>query len=516
LQQQVASLETRVEDADRKVEDYRQRADLVFGDRAPLLSQEITQANTQLLAAAAARVEAEARLREMQGLLAARNIDSAIDVMASPLIQQLRAQEIAVIRKKAELTSVYGERHAVMIQVNAELNDLETKINAEIRKIVDSYKNKVAIAQAQEKVLAQRLEDLKARIGQASKSEVQLNALDREAQSNRTVLQGFLVRIKETRAQMDSSIQQPEAEVISRAIIPESPYLPKPLIFLGLLTVATLSGVGVAVGAEQVDRSLRSTEELDLGGKVRTLALVPRLPKGLRRAEPEAYVLDHPSSMFAESIRSIYTAIRLSKSFEGRNMILFTSSHAGEGKTTISLCLGRLRSMAGCYCVLVEADLHKPSVCSRLGVDHEAGLAEILKGETEIYDVMVKDPDSGLFIIPPGTGSFDPAEAFASDRMRKLLDRLSKSFDLVLLDAPPVLAVSDALVLCHLINTVVLVVQWGETGVNTVKLTVEKIAEAGGDLIGVVMSMVNPKKHALTNFKDSDYFNKKTMRYYKN
>ncbi len=243
LDQQVEQLRERVAQSERKVEDFRQESGLIEANGNLLKSEELSELNTQLILASAARAEAQARLEGARELLSSPSgIESSAEVLSSPLIQQLREQEVQLRRRMTELSADLLPQHPDMVALRAELEDLKSAIAAEVDKIVRKLKNEVQVAAARERELRRSIERLKAEVGKARQREGELRALEREAAANRSLLENFLVRASEADARGGRPVQRPEARIISRAETPESPSFPQkgPMLFLAFLASTTI------------------------------------------------------------------------------------------------------------------------------------------------------------------------------------------------------------------------------------------------------------------------------------
>lgn len=515
LTDKIADLRKSVASSEQAVERFRSQAGLLQSQGGTLISQQISDLNAQLITVRATRAEAEARLSQVRQLIrTSGGADAAGDVLKSPIIQQLSQQETEGRRKVAELNQEFGDRHPRMIAAKAELADVQGKINREINKVVNALENEVGVARARETALERGLDQLKTRLSQSNTAEVQLRALERDAEASRAMLESFMARFEQTSAQLDSSINDTNARVISRADVPASPsFPPSKLIVAVALIASALFASLIALGIEQLDRGYRSGEQVERGTGLRSLGLVP-LIRGSSGKSPAAHLLRHPSSMFGESIRSLYTSILLSPGEALPKKLMITSSQPKEGKTTIALCLGRMRALSGHSTVIVEADLRRPSMHRALGIPRRPGLTDLILGDVQLVDVLIKDSDSGAYVIPAGKLAPDPTEILTSPRMRELLNQLSRQFELVVIDSPPIVAVADGRLLAPQTDAVVLVVRWAKTGREVVGLATKQLQEAGGHIVGAVLSMVDSKKHARYGFADSAYYYGPVKRYY--
>lgn len=516
LSEKIAELRQKVEGSEQAVEKFRVQAGLHQGTGGSLISQEISDLNTQLIIAKTARAEAEARLGQARQLIrSSGGAASAAAVLQSPIIQTLLGQETEVKRKVAELSREYGERHPRLINARAELEDLQSKMAAEVNKIVQGLRNEVGVARARQASLRRSLDQIKGRLAQSNSAEIQLRALERESGADKAMLETFLGRFEETSAQEDISSQQPDARIISIAAVPSNPSFPKSKLILALVFVASaFVGIFLVFVVEQLDSGFRSGEQIEQMTNVSVLSLVPIVTGfSIKRQAPYDYILERPTSAYGESIRSLYTSLLLSHVDSPPKTIVFTSAQSGEGKTTLVVSLARMLAKSGRNVIIIDTDLRKPSVGRFLKLPATPGLVELLSGEAKFEDVVCTDEPSGAHVITSGKFATNAADVVNSDQMKRLLEGLSRSYDMVLLDSPPILAVSDARILARLVDRVVFAVRWADTGRATVVSCLRQVS-TGAKLAGVALTMVNVKKHAQYGYGDSGYYYGRVKKYY--
>ena len=439
---------------------------------------------------------------------------SLTEVLSSNLIVQLRAQEAEVKRKVAELTEEYGDKHPRMINARAELRDLETKIQNEVGRIVEGLRNEVSVARAREASLTASLNQLKAEAGQVNTAEVQLRSLEREADANRRLLETFLTRSKETESQ--EGFIEPDATILSRAVVPKVPTAPKRFLLLVLSAAAGLVlGIALAVGVELLDQGFRSLEQIESQMGVRPLGLVPMIGgMAALKHKPETYLLQRPNSAYAESIRSLRTSLALSDVDKPPRVVLIASSLPKEGKTSIALSLTYLLGSLGKRALLIDCDLRRPSIHKAHGAPLTPGLSDYLAGQADLPTVIRRHEESGSDYIAAGTAAPDPAELLGSRQMKALLTRLSEDYDLIVLDSAPTLAVSDTRALGRLADKAVYLVRWAESKRGVATAGLRQLAESGADVVGVLMTQVDARRHAQYGFSDSGYYYGPVRKYY--
>ena len=516
LSGRLAELREVVNQAERAVEEFRQESGLIQGQSATLKSQEISELNAQLVVERTKGAEAEARLRQVERLLDSPGGARAVSkVLQSELIQALREQQAEVDRRGAELAQEYGEKHPSLANIRAEAEDLRQKIADEIDRLVQGVRNEVDVARAREGALAAALSRLRGEVGQANNDEVTLRALEREAEASRALLENFLARSKETGSQ--ESFQQADATVISRADVPETPSYPRrKLLLIAAVAGAGFLGLMLALGVEMLDHGFRSMEQIERYMGAPPLGLVPKI-EGLAklRCGPDTQVLEKPTSAYAEAIRSLYIGLVLSGGEQlPPKTILVASALPREGKTAIALSLVQVLASAGHRVVLVDCDLRQPTAHKAFGVNSQPGLVEALLGKRSLEEILAIDPRSGARLVPAGEPVPNPADLLGSPQITRLLAGLAEDHDFVILDSPPVLAVSDAQVLARVVDRTVFLARWADTRRERVIAGWRQLVEAGGKVAGVALTLVDVRRHAQYGYSNSGAYFGRVKKYY--
>ena len=515
LNTRLSELREQVLVSEQAVEEFRKSSGLLRGKETTLAAQEVSELNTQLVIERTKRAESEARLRQVEGLLSSPGgTETATEVLESPLIQNLRQQEATVERRAAELASEFGPKHPRIITVQAEMADLQAKIRSEVNRIVDGLRNEVAVARARVATLSGALNDLKRRMGDLNEADVQLRALEREAQANRALFETFLTRSKETDTQ--EGFQQADASIISRATIPEAPSYPRKKLLLAFaVSIAGLIGIVLAFVVEKLDHGFRSMEQVESMMGAAPLGLVPAL-KGVTAIgkSPPHYILEKPASAYAEAIRSLHTNLLLSDVDKTPKVILLTSSLPREGKTSVALSLANLMASVGKKVLIIDCDLRRPSAQKHFEADSRPGLVECLLGQVKLEDAIIEHPKSGAELLPAGSPAPNPPDLLGSRQMKLLLESLAEAYDLVVIDSAPVMAVSDTRILARFVDKTVFLVRWADTRRETAMAGLRQVVEAGADVAGVLLSMVDVKQHASYGYADSGYYYGRAKKYY--
>ena len=515
LEHEIERLRASVASAEQAIQDYRRQSGL--GGALPD-EQQLSGLTTQLVLSRSERAQAEARLRQVERLVNSdTDLVAAAQLLDSPVLNELRARELDLNRQRAELSNEFGERHPRMVNLRAEQATLEQRKQAEIRQIAQRLRDEVQVLRSREATLESNIDGLKSQLAEYHESEIGLGALQRDADADRELLETYINRAKEIASQQKA--QEPDARIISRATLPDEPTYPRRELIFGVALVGALLAGSLAVfGLEQLDNTFRSSEQIeDLIG-LPALGLVPAIT-GLdkRYGAPQDYVLDNPNSPFGEAVRSLRTAMLLTSMGAPPKTVLLTSSIPGEGKTSMAMCLARVHARSGRRTLIIDCDVRRPRLHELTGVANQAGLSDVLLQDRELNEVVLTDERSGAHFVTAGAPVPDPAALLASDRMRRLLKDVASRYDLVIVDSPPVLSVSDARVLSQMADKTVFLVHWGSTRRHDVMMGVKQLVEAGADMAGLVLSRVNVRKHARYSYRDSGYYyDDKYTKYYSN
>ncbi|MGB0921476.1 MAG: GumC family protein [Alphaproteobacteria bacterium] len=518
LSERVDGLRREVERSEAAVVAYRERNKLVStGSNSDLISQQVTEVSTQLVVARARRAEAEARHQQVQALLKSEGgLVSATEVLNSPLIQRLQEQESQVIRKRSELSSRYGARHPQMQNIDAELAELRRKIAIEVKKIGEATFNELEIAMARERSLKQSLGELTGTLGVQSRAEIRLNELEREAESNRLLYESFLSRFKETTEQED--LQRADSRIISEATVPREASFPDPRVFGALgAVIGGVIGVALAFLANLFSPGIRTTSEAQFLLGLPVLAATPR-DRGVTTRRTLSYVIDNPRSVLTEAVRGLRTALLFSQGVQDHRVVVMTSSVPDEGKTTMSTLLARLSATSGMRVLLIDGDLRNPQLHKIFGVSSAKGLAQVLTGESTLQEMLhAQAADEGAldFLAAGVSRSTAIDNLLQPHRIGALFAELHDIYDLVIVDCPPMLAVSDPVIFGQHADDVLYLMRWNETPKETIAAGLDRFdADTRARKVKGVFSLVDAKASARYDYGMPNAYYGKLKSYY--
>jgi succinoglycan biosynthesis transport protein ExoP len=516
LEQRIAALRDEVRQSEQAVEAFKVKNNLVSTQGTTLNDQELSDLNKELIVARTDLAERQAKLRLVRELRGSPDaLEAVSDVANSPSILRLRDQDTELARQESELRTLYGERHPRMVQLKDEQAKVAAKIRGEVDRVIRTLDNDVKVASTRVASIDAQLGGLKNRsVGERS-AEVQLRELERVALTNRTLYEQFLQRFKETSDQQD--IVEPDARIVSVAAPPVVPSTPGKKLFAAIgFTVSFLLGSALALVLERLDSGLRSAREVESALGLTTLGLVPRVNRLRRNQRPHQYLREKPLSAYAEAIRGVHTALKLSNPANPPKVVLITSSLPEEGKTTFAVSLATLVARSQKRVLLIDFDLRHPSVHRELGWQVSGGLVEYMAGERSLQEVIHNDLETGLHFLPVKAQTTTPTDLLESERMRQLLEVCRENYDLIVLDSAPVASVNDTRVAATLADRVVFVVHWGKTIESAARDSLQSLRDAGIEPAGVVLTQIDLRKHARYGYGDIGQYYTRSRRYYVN
>ena len=493
LSKRLGTMRQQVETAEQAVAAYRSSHGLVKVRSNTVNEQQLSEVNSELVKARSDRSTAEVRIRQVREALARGAYDSVAEVTSNVLIQNLRQQEAQLTRRAAELSTTYLKSHPLMLNVQAEISEMRGKIRAEVDRAVSALENEASMARAREASLSQTVNALRNETGDLEKANVELRALEREADASRVLFENFLSRFQQASAQ--ESLQQADARVISYASAPLMPNYPRKGIWYGLILAGSLLlGLIAALMRELLERGFQTAEQLAEQTGESCLSSIPETQFDEKKGHIEDYVLDHPTSSFAETIRAVYTAVLLSEKKNDSTVLLVSSSIPGEGKTLMASSLARTAALSGRRALAIDCDMRRPRLMASRNKKkgkRPLGLTDYLQGTATLEEVLHVDERSGATFITSGTHITSPGPLVSSERLSDLIAALRKDYDLIVLDTPPVGVVSDARALARLVDKIIFMVHWRRTPRATTIACVEEFRGLGTTILGTVMSRVN-------------------------
>ncbi len=501
LSSQLDDLKQQVETSQTQMMDLQKRLGILGFD--PNRNQ-ISTALDDLARAAGqakiARIVAESRYRVINGM-DPDTMEGSIDMTpgtATGELTQLRGQLAVQKANYAQLLQTLQPNHPTAKGIKAQIDELQKEINAEQSRLLIQAKQAFVVARANEDQTSAALETQKADAYKLRDDLVEYTLRQREFDSNRTLYEGLLQRLRT--ASVQAGLESLEIDEVDHALVPSSPKLqPQSTIIITTVIFSLLGGVVVAFLMESLDTGLRSIAEIESTIELPSLAIIPRARRStaeeaanLSTAQRNISVLTQPKSQFAEAFRSLRTSLLLSTAGHPPKFILFTSATPSEGKTTTASNLACILAQGDSRVLLIDADLRRPNIHHRFGLNGKIGLTTLLTGATELKDTVQNIPEvPNLDILPSGPVPPFPTEMLSSEGMNQLLARCGEIYTHVIIDSPPILSVTDGVILARDAEAVVLVVRHGKSSKHVVRRARDLLLRSGAQITGIVLNAVD-------------------------
>jgi len=499
MEQQLDELKAKVEKSQQALVDYeRQNAIVNISDKESVVEQRMADLSRDLTNAQSDRLQKESVYE-----LVRSDPSQVAAVAQNDLLQHLEEKYADLKSQYVDALQQSGPKHPKVERLQSQVDEIQSLIARERSRVVERMRDDYMAAQGRERLLAAAVAKEKVEVGVLNQLLIEHNLLKREAETNQQLYDNLLQRLKD--ATVSAGLRATNIHVIDPARPPRSPVRPQKLLntCIGLL-VGLVLGLALASVREAVDTSIKSIDEAERLANAPALAVVPLARDAYRRPVPMPpgnngkpatqglALLSQPTSPVAESFRTLLTSVVLSTAPRPPQVLLLTSSTVGEGKTVTSLNLAIALAQRGESTLLIDADLRHPSVGKALNLVNGSGLATYLTGAHNIETAMREFPPvPTLRIIPAGPCPPNPAQLLASSAMESLLHDLRQRFKFVVIDSPPVLPVTDAMILSTLVDGVVFVIESGATVRGAVARARKILQNVGANVLGIVLNKVD-------------------------
>lgn len=508
LSGRIADLRADVETAERAVEEFRASTTIISERDGELLAEQTYALSRKHLDAKLELDTVNERLARVQVAMRSRGQTAAFEGVQSTVIDSLRLEEMRLRQQESQLLTTLGQRHPSVVAVRSELDKRRQQMLEEAQSLLASLQNEKDIAQQRVNSIQASLDELQQDSDTLNVAQIELRALDREAEATREVFASFLNRYKQTE-QID--YDQAQSRVLALASIPTNPSFPKTRLNYAMALVAG-SGLGAVIILllELAVRGYRGPEELQSTLGLPVLAVIPKVAaRNLTGLGLDRFLGEEPNSAFAEAHKGVFAALRVDRrALNLGNVLLVTSSVPNEGKSVFSRSLCHSLARGGMNVLLIDSDLRASEQEPRLG------LSDFVLADCPLEQAVQMDEESSLSIIAPGTRVADPLMVLRSAKLTKFVRAAAEQYDLVCIDAPPVLAVSDAATLSELADQVVMVVRWYKTPKNFVQASIDRLRKGRAHIAGTVMTQAKITRNAKLNPYTVGYADRSFRKYY--
>jgi len=505
---QLNEMKIKVENSeDARIVYERENQIWTVDEKEDISTQKLSDLNKQLTEAQTERINREA----IYQLARSGSFDAIPAVRESIVVQDILKQESLLTAQRADALNQYGPKFPKVVRLEAQLKDLEQLVAREKTNIANQIEAEYHSARQRELLLQQALDQQKVETNRMAERLVQYNILKREAEANKELYDGMLQKLKE--AGITAGLRSSNIRVVDPALVPTYPSRPNKSrnIMLSIL-VGLVGGIGLSLLREYLDNTIKTPDDIERLAHLPSLAVVPSLSNynGKHRSrfskllkapaiagkEDRAELISHnmPQSQMSEAFRALRTSLLLSQADHPPQVILMTSALPREGKTTAAVNLAVTLAQLGDKTLLVDADLRKPGINRALSLvdGKHAGLSSYLAGVSSLDLITVPHPAiTNLAAIPTGPIPPNPADLLSSRRLTELIAELRTRYKFVVIDSPPIMAATDAVILSVLVDGVLLVVRSNETPKEAFTRTRDLLAGVKCHMLGVVLNAVD-------------------------
>jgi capsular exopolysaccharide synthesis family protein len=506
LQRKLAELKDRVEKSEAVLHNYRRDKGIITLDnRENLVVDRLADLNKRLTEAEADRIGLEAQTH----LIRKNAYDALPAVLNNPQIQTLKGELASLEGQRADLAAQFKPGDPALDQLQAKVNQTRRRLQQERQRTVTAVKSAYTAAKQKEDELRAKMEQQRAAALSLKDASVDYTILAREVDTNRQLYESVLQRLKEM--EVVTALRASNVSVIDQAVPPLQPSRQKKALSLLYSAVLGLAGgVGLAFFVEYLNNTLRTSQEVERYLHLPSLGMIPDFVRNARHgsSSPElvnpdeqslngsaaqaGFVFTHsPFSVTTEAYRTLRTALLLAQAETSPKTLLFTSGMRGEGKTVTVVNTAAVLAQMGVRVLVIDADLRCSACHTILGVENKSGLAEVLSGRWDPVDVIRPTVSDHLFVLSSGSLPLNPTELVGSKQMRGLLASLQEQYDYILIDSPPVMLASDAVLLSTMVDGVVLVANAQRTPKQVVREAHLRLSYARTKVLGVVLNQLD-------------------------
>jgi len=513
LTEQIQDLKGKLEISERELYEFRKANDIIslgMGERVNIIGVRLEELSRQVSQAEMRVMDAKAKYKStIKGIPKSGKIEdiASVSINENPLIKELKTTLVKLDNSYSELRVKYKDKHPDVQLIKSQLKKTRDSLRQEITNIVDGQKSNYLAAETSLKEVKKELEAAKDQAMNLTGKSVTYNRLLREKESNQSVFEQVLVRLKEI--DLSGMLKVNNIRMLDEAKTPTVPIKPKVKlnIIIGIL-MGLLISIGTALLLEVMDKTLKSTEDVERFLHIPLLGVIPRVPHNeytelaaKHRNFIDIFSFLNPQSSLAECCRTVRTNLSFISPGKPLKRILVTSASPREGKTTIVSNLGITIAKTGKKVLLLDSDIRRPRIHKAFDIHNEYGLSNVIMGTMTIDEAIRQTPVENLDILTCGAIPPNPAELLGSEEFKAIINSLDERYDWIFFDSPPVIAVTDSSILSGLVDGVILVVKHGKTLREVAIRAKKQMSDIKANLLGAILN-------------DLDLDNRETGNYY--
>lgn len=478
-------------------------------DRQNIVVQRLTELNAQVTKAKIERLDKETLYNQLLDARTNGGRSDAISlVVGNEYIQKLKLEIATLEERRNQMAAQYGPNWPAMKEVASSLSVAQQRLGAEVDGVINAARTDYLAAKAKEDSLVAALNAQKGESMGLDRKAVEYAALEREAQADRQLYENLMQRTKETG--VSGQYRNSNIQIVDPAEFPQSPVLPNvPRDLMVSMFSGLILAFGLVFAFEYFDSRIKSPDEIKAHLNIPFLGLVPSIP--LKEGEQMLLGAMEVPPAFAESMKAIRTGVVFSSAEEGSRSVVVTSTAPHEGKTVVSSNLAAALAQTDQKVLIIDSDMRRPRIHEVFGWLQDPGLSNVLVGTATLAESVRKSTVPNLSVLPAGHIPPNPAELLGAPRFKELLRELGRQYDWIIIDAPPVMAVTDAALVGNIATGVVFVVGAEMTSRRHAAIAIEQLAAAQSRFIGAVLNRANVQRHG---YYYSTYYRKDYVRAY--
>jgi polysaccharide biosynthesis transport protein len=531
LLDQISDLKEKLSLADRAVEDFKEKNNMISADGRLVNEQQVGELSSQLVQAKKRTADAQSRVDRIQTILRSDTVDATVaDSLNNSIVSRLREKYLDDANKEADWSTRFGPSHQAAVNLRNQMKGILGSIREELVRLGETYKSDLEIAKLNQEAAEKELAGSVAQSQETNQVKVTLRQLESATKNYRSQYDSLLQKYTETQQQQSFPITEARMITAAESGFKSSPVTSRVLSFA--ILGGLLLGAGIGWLREFWYRVFRTSKQVEAILGKDSIALLPRLPKtkkprpdqptGSQSDDPRMVarghdlswtVIEAPFSRYAEEVRSIKLAIDVNRGVETNKVVGFTSSMPEEGKSTTSTAVALLAAQTKARVILIDCDLRNPSLSRHLAPRATVGLLEVLSGNASLDDAICRDPVTNLAFMPAVSKSplANSSEFLASDAMMNLFEQLREQFDYIVVDLSPLVPIVDVRSALSFVDAYVLIIEWGTTSVDTVQRAVHSARAVSDKVIGVVLNKVDFKSLGRFDGEPGKYYYKNKL-----